>query len=64
MGIWTPSIVPSDDQTVYLVVDDFGEHGCAWRETSVEQTDLETAIPSGSLASTPPKAGPATSPTR
>jgi hypothetical protein len=44
MGNWTPSIVPSDDQTVYLVVDDFGKHGRAWRETDVEQTDLETVI--------------------
>jgi hypothetical protein len=42
---WTPSIVPkSDDQTVYLVVDDFGPHGRAWRETDVETTDLETVI--------------------
>jgi uncharacterized membrane protein len=44
MGNWTPSIVPSDDQTVYLVVDDFGKHGRAWRETDVEATDLETVI--------------------
>jgi hypothetical protein len=44
MGNWTPSIVPSDDQTVYLVVDDFGRHGRAWRETDVEKTDLETVI--------------------
>ena len=44
MGNWTPSIVPSDDQTVYLVVDDFGRHGRAWRETDIEQTDLETVI--------------------
>jgi hypothetical protein len=42
---WTPSIVPKgDDQTVYLVVDDFGSHGRAWRETDVEITDLETVI--------------------
>jgi hypothetical protein len=44
MGNWTPSIVPSDDQTVYLVVDDFGKHGRAWRETDVEETDLEKII--------------------
>jgi hypothetical protein len=44
MGNWTPSIVPSDDQTVYLVVDDVGKHGRAWRETDVEETDLETVI--------------------
>jgi hypothetical protein len=42
---WTPSIVPkSDDQTVYLVVDDLGPQGRAWRETDVETTDLETVI--------------------
>jgi hypothetical protein len=34
---WTPSIVPNiDDQSVYLVVDDFGRNGRAWRETDVE----------------------------
>jgi hypothetical protein len=44
MGNWTPSIVPSDDQTVFLVVDDFGKHGRAWRETDVEETDLETVV--------------------
>ena len=42
---WMPSIIPnSDDQTVYLVVDDFGRNGRAWRETDVENTDLETVI--------------------
>jgi hypothetical protein len=41
----TPSIVPdADDQNVYLVVDDFGRHGRAYRETDVESTDLETVI--------------------
>jgi hypothetical protein len=41
---WTPSIVPSDDQNVYLVVDDLGQLGRVWREADVEQTDLETVI--------------------
>jgi hypothetical protein len=42
---WTPSIVPGGaDQTVYLVVDDFGDLGTAYRETDVERTDLETVI--------------------
>ena len=42
---WTPSIVPSgSDQTVYLVADDFGRLGRAWRETDYEATDLETVI--------------------
>jgi len=41
---WTPSIVPSTDQTVYLVADDFGPIGRAWREADLEATDLETVI--------------------
>jgi hypothetical protein len=42
---WIPSIVPNGhDETVYLVLDDFGRHGRAWRETDVERTDLETII--------------------
>ena len=42
---WTPSIVPNgDDQTVYLVADDFGKHGRAWVETDVETADLETVV--------------------
>lgn len=42
---WAPSISPDDPvQTVYLVDDDFGKHGRAWRETDVETTDLETVI--------------------
>jgi hypothetical protein len=42
---WTTSIVPNDgDQNVYLVVDDFGRKGRAYREADVEQTDLETVI--------------------
>jgi hypothetical protein len=44
MSSWTPSIVPTDDQSIYLVLDDFGRHGRAWRETDVEATDLETII--------------------
>ena len=42
---WTPSIVPRDnDQTVYLVLDDFGRQGRAYRETDVERTDFESVI--------------------
>jgi hypothetical protein len=42
---WTPSIVPNeDDQTVYLVVDDFAHRGRAWREADTEKTDLETVV--------------------
>jgi hypothetical protein len=42
---WTPSLVPyGADQTVYLVVDRFAGLGTVYRETEVEQTDLETII--------------------
>ncbi|WFU14380.1 hypothetical protein [Bradyrhizobium sp. CB3481] len=42
---WTPSIVPNhDDQTIYLVAEDFGRLGRAWREADYEATDLETVI--------------------
>jgi hypothetical protein len=42
---WTPSIVPNDnDETVYLVAEDFGRLGRAWREADYEATDLETVI--------------------
>jgi hypothetical protein len=42
---WTPSIVPNtSDQTVYIVLDDFGLNGRAYRETDVERADLETII--------------------
>src|ERR1700704_4572086 len=43
---WTPSIVPKeeDDQNVYIVLDDFGRNGRAYRETDVERADLEVVI--------------------
>jgi hypothetical protein len=42
---WTPAIVPyGADQTVYLVIDRFAGLGTVYRETEVEQTDLETII--------------------
>jgi hypothetical protein len=42
---WTPSIVPNGtDQTVYLVVDDFGSKGRSYRETDADTADLETVI--------------------
>jgi hypothetical protein len=44
MSSWTLSIVPADDQSIYLVLDDFGDIGRAWREADVEKTDLETVI--------------------
>ena len=42
---WTPSIVPRwQDQTVYLVLNDYGRQGRAWCETDIERTDLESVI--------------------
>ena len=41
---WTPSIVPSSDDTVYLVVDEFFDLHPVWRETEVGKTDLDTVI--------------------
>lgn len=41
---WTPTLVPADEPTVYLVADDFGRVGRAWRETDLESADLETVI--------------------
>ena len=44
---WTPSIIPGgdeNDQTVYLVADDLGKFGRAWRETDYEGSDLETIV--------------------
>ena len=42
---WTPSIVPTDGgENVYLVAEDFGKLGRAWREADYEATDLETVI--------------------
>jgi hypothetical protein len=40
----SPSIIPGIDRDVYLVLDDFGKIGRAWRETDVEDTDYETVI--------------------
>ena len=42
---WAPSIIPEgEDQTVYLVLDDFGHLGQSWRETNVKDTNLEAVI--------------------
>jgi hypothetical protein len=65
---WTPLIVPNDnDETVYLVADDFSRLGRSWREADYEATDLETVIqdlltgqysnPVALLPSIPPSAG-------
>ena len=42
---WTPSIVPGGkDETVYLVLNDFGRLGRSYLETDENETDLETVI--------------------
>jgi hypothetical protein len=42
---WIPSIVPAEgDTNVYIVVDDFGRNGRAYRETDVEAADLHATI--------------------
>jgi hypothetical protein len=41
----SPSIVPDyTDRDVYLVLDDFGHFGRAWRETDEAQADRRTLI--------------------
>jgi hypothetical protein len=40
----SPSIVPANEQDVYLVVDDLGKVGTIWREAGTETTDYETVI--------------------
>jgi hypothetical protein len=68
----SPSIVPpSDDTDTYLVFDDFGRLGRAWRETDEEDTDRQTLLrhlmegsittPFASSVSTRARAGRATS---
>jgi hypothetical protein len=32
------------DQDTYIVLDDFGQLGCAWRETDTDRADRETII--------------------
>ena len=36
--------MPRHDGTVYLVLDDFGEFGRAYRETDPTQADLQTVV--------------------
>jgi hypothetical protein len=39
-----PSLVPSFDVTVHMVLDDFGKLGRAYVETDEEKADLDTII--------------------
>jgi len=40
----SPSLVPSFDVTVHIVLDDFGKLGRAYLETDEEKADLETVV--------------------
>ena len=40
----SPSLVPGIERDVYLVLDDFGRMGSAWREPNVEDTELVAVI--------------------
>ena len=42
--MFTPSIVPTADDTVYIVEDDFGPIGRAWRETDSASADRATVL--------------------
>ena len=42
--MFTPSIVPSADETVYIVEDDFGSKLGGYRETDSAQCDRETTL--------------------
>ena len=45
MGDRSPSIVPSNaERDIYLVLEDFGHTGRAWRETDEADTDRATLI--------------------
>jgi hypothetical protein len=39
-----PPLAQNGDDTVYLVVDDFGELGSAYRETDAAKADLTTVV--------------------
>jgi hypothetical protein len=40
----SPSIAPDIERDVYLVLDDFGPMGCAWRETNARDAVLGAVI--------------------
>jgi hypothetical protein len=41
---WTRSIIAANEPTFYLVADDLGQTGSAWRESDLKTADLETVI--------------------
>jgi hypothetical protein len=44
MSEQAPSLVPSFDVTVHIVLDDFGKLGRSYRETDEESADLDTVV--------------------
>jgi hypothetical protein len=40
----SPSLIPFNHATVYLVLDDFNEQGRAWRETGEDQTTRDVLL--------------------
>jgi hypothetical protein len=44
MGTTTPRPLPRHDGTVYLVLDDFGQFGTAYRETDPAAADRKTVV--------------------
>ena len=39
-----PPLDPENDVTVYIVVEDFGQYGWAFRETDLSEADLGTIV--------------------
>src|SRR3974390_734201 len=37
-------LIPTGDLTVYAVLEDFGKHGCAWREIDELRADQQSII--------------------
>ena len=37
-------LIPTHDLTVYAVLEDFGKHGCAWREIDEIRADEQSII--------------------
>jgi hypothetical protein len=55
MGNWTPSIVPTgEDQSVYLVVDDFGDHGRCWLARARGSATVDAAAGMSGRQTPPP----------
>jgi hypothetical protein len=42
--VFTPSIIPAADDTVYIVEDDYGKRGRSFAETDTGKADRETTL--------------------